>query len=66
MHKHQLSLEIRPSLGKEILVQDANVALLVDRAIHHHQLRIAWCMESPLYHEGGADISIPFLDTIVQ
>ena len=24
---------------KEILTQDANVALLVDHAIHHHQLR---------------------------
>ena len=59
------SLESRPGLGQEILVQDAKVALLVDRAIHHHQLRFAWCIESTLYHGGRADISIHFLDATV-
>ena len=55
-------MESCPSPGTEILAQDANVVLLVDRAIHHHQFRVAWCMESTPYHEGGADISIHFLD----
>ena len=41
MCKHKISLESCPSPGKEILAQDANGALLVDRAIHHHQLRFA-------------------------
>ena len=35
-----------PSPGKEILVQDANVVLLVDHTIYHHQLRFAWCIGS--------------------
>ena len=43
----------------------SHVVLLVDRAIHHHQLRFAWCMEDTPYH-GVADISIPFLDATVH
>ena len=54
------------ALSQEILVQHANVALLVHFAIHRHQLRFAWCMESTPYHEGGADISIHFLDATVN
>ena len=65
MYKHNISLESYSSTGKDILAQDADVALLVDRAIHHHQLRFAWCMERTPYHEGGADISIRFLGATV-
>ena len=63
MYKHKM--DSCPGIGKQILAQDANVALLVDRAIHHHhQLRFAWCMEST-YHNGGADSFIRFLDKTV-
>ena len=65
-YKHKITFESCPSPGKEILVQDANVALLVDSAIHHHQLRFAWFKESTSYHEGGANISICFLDAAVH
>ena len=63
MYKHTISLESFPSPGKEILPQDANVALL---ATHHHHPWFAWCMESSQYHEEGADISICFLSATVH
>ena len=66
MHKHTITLESYPNPGKAILAQDAKVAWLVDRAIRHHHLRFAWCMESTPYHEEGADISIYFLDATVH
>ena len=66
MYKHKMSLESRPSPGMEILVRDANVMLLIDYAIHHHQLLFAGCMESFPYHERGAEISICFLDATVH
>ena len=58
MSKHTFSLENCPSTGKGILALDANVSFLVDRAIHHHQLRFAWCTESTPYHEGATFPSI--------
>ena len=39
MNKHKIYLKSCP--GKEILAQVADVGLLVDRAIHHHQHRFA-------------------------
>ena len=46
---------------KEILPQDANEVLLVDRSIYRHQLRFAWCMDSAPYHEGRGWHFHPFL-----
>ena len=66
MYKHKISLESCPHPDKEILAKYANVALLVDRGIHYHQLWFVWCMESTPYHERAADISIHFLDATVH